>query len=110
MLSLGAVSSTRIGGSGRPTAAERSCPIEGLDVQAFLLPLRSRFNGACVGERDAVALHVATLRDVERVTGLRFFPHLSADAKLQLLTRTSLDSRLVVEPARSTADQWVVVR
>lgn len=80
---------------------QTKCPVEKLELQAFLLPLRQRLNQACVVNEDFIAFNVATLKDVERVTDLRFFSSLSLKDKRSLLIRTTLDSKLVVNPARS---------
>ena len=80
-----------------------TCPIEHLDVQAFLLPVSQRFNQACFNGRRLIAFNVATLRDVERVTDFQFFPNLDSDDKKQLLGRTTVDSKLVVDPIISTS-------
>ena len=86
------------------------CPVEERQVQAFLLPRRSLLSaGTCGGggggdRRTEIARNVASLRDVERLTGLVFFPNLAARDKLQLLARTPLESRLVLDPANRGAD------
>jgi len=78
-----------------------TCPIEFRELQAFLLPIRQRLNGACLSNEDFIALNVASLKDVERLTDLKFFPNLSIEEKTDLLTRTVADSKLVVQAARS---------
>lgn len=78
-----------------------TCPIELRAYQAFLLPLRQNLNGACLSDEKFIALNVASLKDVERVTGLNFFPRLPIEQKIDLLTRTILESTLVVRAARS---------
>ena len=74
------------------------CPVESRDLQAFLLPLRQRLNADCVRNEEFIAFNVATLKDIERVTDLHFFPNLPMEEKLNLLIRTTLESRLVVDP------------
>ena len=82
----------------------RCATADALDVQSFLLPTAPRWNAGCINDRRFIAYHVASLNDVERVTGLHLFPRLSSEAKVELLTRTTLASRLVVDPTRFPAD------
>jgi len=77
-----------------------TCPLDLLRLQAFLIPVESKFNQACIEDYQFVALHVASLKDVERVTKFNFFPDLSGEDKLDLLTRTTLSSHLLVDPCR----------
>lgn len=77
-----------------------SCPIDLLRLQAFLLPVESKFSKACIDDYQFIALHVASLKDVERVTKFNFFPDLSLEDKLDVLTRTTLSSHLVIDPCR----------
>ena len=73
-----------------------SCPTEQRDMQAFILPTESKFNEACLEDREFIAYHVATLEDVERITQFHFFPDLPLEEKLIFLTRTTLASNLVI--------------
>lgn len=77
-----------------------SCPVKHREIQAFLLPIRHWKYQTCVSERDFIAFNVATLKDVEQVTDLVFFPDLPTEEKLILLARTTLDSALVIDPTR----------
>lgn len=78
-----------------------SCPAEDNDLQAFLLPIRQWKYQTCNSDRDFIANNVATLKDVEKVTDFVFFPDLPIEERLNLLVRTTLDSKLVVDPTRS---------
>lgn len=79
-----------------------TCPTDQRELQAFLLPVQQwAEQEACMSERNWIAFHVATLLDVERVTGFNFFPELPVEDKLNLLSRTAIDSTLVINPARS---------
>ena len=77
-----------------------NCPIQHRELQAFLLPILHRKYQKCVSERDFIAFNVATLKDIEQVTNLIFFPDLTIEDKLRLLARTTLDSFLVIDPTR----------
>lgn len=77
-----------------------TCPIDLLRLQTFLLPVESKFSQSCIDDYQFVAFHVASLKDVERVTKFNFFPGLSYEDKLDLLTRTTLSSHLLVDPCR----------
>lgn len=80
-----------------------TCPVDHRDLQAFLLPVRQwKYQHSCISDRDFIAYNVATLKDVERITNFQFFPDLPMEDKLNLLSRTTLDSTLVVDPTR----QW----
>ncbi len=48
--------------------------------------------------------NLATVRDVEKASGLIFFPSLSREAKLRLLARTVLASDLLVDPLPEIPD------
>ena len=79
-----------------------SCPIDQRELQAFLLPVQQwTEKEACISDRDWIAFHVATLLDVERATDLHFFPDLALAEKLNLLSRTTIDSTLVINPTRN---------
>ena len=79
-----------------------TCPIDQRELQAFLLPVQQwTEKEACISERNWIAFHVATLLDVERVTGFHFFPDLPVEDKLNLLSRTAIDSTLVINAARN---------
>ncbi|XP_032780225.2 ectonucleotide pyrophosphatase/phosphodiesterase family member 3 [Daphnia magna] len=78
-----------------------TCPAEYRDLQAFLLPIGGwKYQGACTSDRNFIAYNVASLIDVEQVTGFQFFPDLPLEDKLSLLARTTLDSALVLDPTR----------
>lgn len=78
-----------------------TCPVDHRDLQAFLLPVRQwKYQHSCISDRDFIAYNVATLKDVERITNFQFFPDLPMEDKLNLLSRTTLDSTLVVDPTR----------
>lgn len=77
-----------------------TCPIEYRDLQAFILPIQSLKYQNCISERDFIAFNVATLKDVEKVTDLIFFPDLPIEDKLNLLAKTTLGSNLLVDPTR----------
>jgi hypothetical protein len=83
-----------------------NCPMEDRDLQAFLLPIRNRYQGKCLSNRKFIAYHVATLKDVEDVTGLRFFPRMSIDDRLEILGWTTQQSRLVLDPTRYAGKQF----
>lgn len=48
--------------------------------------------------------NLATVRDVEKASGLILFPSLSREAKLRLLARTVLASNLLVDPRPEISD------
>lgn len=77
-----------------------TCPIEHRDLQAFLLPVRPTKYHNCFSDQDFIAFNVATLKDVELVTDFIFFPDLPIEDKLSLLTKTTLESKLVLDPTR----------
>ena len=78
-----------------------TCPVDHRDLQAFLLPVRQwKYQHSCISDRDFIAYNVATLKDVERITNFQFFPDLPMEDKLNLLSRTTLDSTLIVDPTR----------
>jgi len=81
-----------------PASTVYDCPVYQLDVQSFILPTRSRYNGRCTDDDAFLALNVATLKDVELLSGLRLFPTLSYADRVALLTRTPLASSLLVDP------------
>ncbi|KAI8492903.1 ectonucleotide pyrophosphatase phosphodiesterase [Branchiostoma belcheri] len=57
------------------------------DVISFILPHRDRYLSVERGCQDSNSLmqtHVARVRDIELLTGLRFFPSLDTDQSLQL--------------------------
>lgn len=78
-----------------------SCPAEFKDIQSFLLPIRQWKYQKCISDRDFIAYNVATLKDIEDLTDLVFFPDLPIEERLNLLTRTTLDSNLVINPTRN---------
>lgn len=78
-----------------------TCPVEHRDLQAFLLPVHQwKYQNSCISDRDFIAYNVATLKDVERVADFQFFPDLPLEDKLSLLSRTTLDSKLIIDPTR----------
>lgn len=78
-----------------------TCPVERRDLQAFLLPIgKWKYQSACTSDRNFIAYNVASLNDVEQVTGFQFFPDLPLEDKLSLLARTTLSSTLVLDPTR----------
>lgn len=77
-----------------------TCPIENRDLQAFILPVEQPVYQTCISDREYIAFNVATLKDVEDVTEFYFFPDLPIEDKLNLVTRTTLDSRLLIDPSR----------
>lgn len=77
-----------------------TCPVEYRDLQSFILPIQSLKYQNCISERDFIAFNVATLKDVEDVTDFIFFPDLPTEDKLNLMTKTTLDSKLLVDPTR----------
>lgn len=80
------------------TASLENCPVASLDFQSFLLPTNSRYSQSCLDIDVFLRQHVATLRDIENHTGLRFFPELSYEDKTDLLSRTPLATMLLVNP------------
>ncbi|XP_066278029.1 venom phosphodiesterase-like [Branchiostoma lanceolatum] len=75
---------TRCLGGGNITSA---CQGGKVDVISFILPHRERYLSAERGCQDSDSLmetHVARVRDIELLTGLRFFPNLDPDQALQL--------------------------
>ena len=74
------------------------CSLEDLDLQSFILPTFPRYNGDCTDPTAFLAVNVATVKDVEILTGLDFFPILSYEGKASILVRTALASHLIVNP------------
>ena len=76
-----------------------NCPIDHKDLQSFLIPKKLHSDNNCTLNNLAfLRYHVVTLNDVERVTGLTFFPELPMEDKLKLLARTTLESKLLIYP------------
>jgi len=74
------------------------CPVDRLEVQSFILPTRMKHNNACLGSDDFFATHLAMLRDISQITGLRFFPAISYRDQVDLLSRTPFASDLLANP------------
>ena len=77
------------------------CPFNDLDMQAFILPTNLRYSGDCnnlFSSNDFFSTNLATLADIEHLTGIRFFPSLTYSNKVDLLSRTPLASTLLVNP------------
>ncbi|XP_078587029.1 venom phosphodiesterase 2-like isoform X1 [Branchiostoma floridae x Branchiostoma japonicum] len=75
---------TRCSGGGDITSA---CQGGKVDVISFILPHRDRYLSVERGCQDTNSLmetHVARVRDIELLTGLRFFPSLDTDQALNL--------------------------
>lgn len=74
------------------------CPIDQLDIQSFILPTNLRYSRNCIKSTKFFSTNLATLPDIEHLTGLRFFPSLSFGDKAEILSRTPLASTLLVDP------------
>lgn len=79
-------------------AMELGCSGKELDVQSFLLPTHLHYGRNCLSTDLFLRSHVATVRDVEKASGLILFQSLSHEAKVQVLGRTVLASSLLVDP------------
>ena len=73
-----------------------SCSVDALDMQAFILPTNVRYSRECIDANKFFRNNLATLADIEHLTGIRFFPLLSYEGKVDLLSRTPLASSLLV--------------
>jgi len=75
------------------------CPsVSHLEVQTFILPTRMKHNNDCLSPEDFFATHLAMLRDITQITGLRFFPSTSYRDQVDLLSRTPFASDLIANP------------
>ena len=74
------------------------CLPEDLDIQSFILPTFTRYNRNCTDPSSFLATNVATVKDVESLTGLELFPAWNYRQKAFVLLRTALASRLIVDP------------
>ena len=79
----------------------KNCSVNQLDIQSFILPTCLKYNGDCLDPDDFFNAHLAGLRDVEKITGLHFFPTLNYRDQVDLLARTPLASSILVNPAPS---------
>jgi hypothetical protein len=75
-----------------------NCPSEELDIQSFIFPTSSRYSRDCIKSTKFFSTNLATLPDVEHLSGFRFFPSLSFGEKAEILSRTPLASTLLVDP------------
>lgn len=78
------------------------CPLDQLDMQSFIMPTNVRYSRKCINYTAFFNAHLASLPDVEHLTGIRFFPSLSYRDKADILSRTPLASTLLVNPDPST--------
>lgn len=78
------------------------CSIDQLDMQSFIMPTNVRYSRDCIKFTAFFNAHLASLPDVEHLTGIRFFPSLSYGDKADILSRTPLASTLLVNPDPST--------
>lgn len=74
------------------------CPIDQLDLQSFIFPTNLRYSRDCINSDKFFSNNLATLADVEHLTGLSFLPSLSYGDKADVLSRTPLASTLLVNP------------
>lgn len=79
-------------------ASLAGCPVDELDVQSFIFPTNVRYSRDCIDLDKFFSQNLATLADVEHLTGIRFFPSLSYGDKADVLSRTPLASSLLVNP------------
>lgn len=76
-----------------------NCSKDEWQVQSFLLPTHLRYSRDCLPTILYLRSHLATVRDVERATGLTLFSSLSAEDKVRILARTVLTSgNFLVDP------------
>ncbi|KAI9555247.1 hypothetical protein GHT06_017762 [Daphnia sinensis] len=78
------------------------CPVDQLDMQSFIMPTNVRYSRDCIKFTAFFNAHLASLPDVEHLTGIRFFPALPYGDKADILSRTPLASTLLVNPDPST--------
>lgn len=95
------ITACRTNGTRTGTWNLKTCPIENRDIQSFILPIHPMKYERCFLENDFIAYHVATLKDVEKVTELSFFPELPIEDKLRLLTKTTFRTNLLINPRRT---------
>lgn len=80
------------------TVSLDECSVANLDFQSFLLPTNARHSRSCLNIDVFLRAHVATLRDIENLTNMKFFPRLTYSDKADLLSRTPLATMLLLNP------------